>query len=636
MKIDHQMFISLYEGQVGALDDSQSSGIDALLGFLEQDTDVSDVRWAAYMLATVKEECAGTWQPIEEYGMGQGQSYGNPVTVTDPNGNTYTNIYYGRGYVQLTWEANYEKMSQNLNLGDQLLYHPEQALDPPTAYDIMSFGMRNGSFTGVGLGDFINDSGCDYVDARMIVNGLDNAGTIAGYAMTLESLLKQSSAGEGQGPGQYHIVNAPDGVNARKGPGTSFPLVHSIANNSPINITCQVQGQVVNGTNIWNQLADGTFVSDFYCDTPYFNKFSPPLPVCQGAQQPSPVPPQPSPVPPTYPHHIVNAPSGVNARKGPGTSFPVVRLVPNGSAIDITCQVQGQVVNGTNIWNQLADGTFVSDFYCDTPYFDKFSPPIPMCQGAPQPSLVPTHHSAVPPGATTYPHHIVNAPNGVNARKGPGTSFPVVQGIANNSLVNITCQVQGQVVNGSNIWNQLSDGTFVSDFYCDTPYFDKFSPPIPMCQGAPQPSPGQPAIKGDDYPFKDSPPDQEGGDPWAFYYRECTSFVAWRMNQLSVNFSNHMTGPNGTAGTFGDGYTWADNALAIGFGVDNTPTVGAIAHYDPDVSGAGDLGHVAYVAQVNEDGTIVIEEYNWFPAYGYSNPPRVIPASDVTSFIHII
>ena len=73
----------------------------------------------------------------------------------------------------------------------------------------------------------------------------------------------------------------------------------------------------------------------------------------------------------------------------------------------------------------------------------------------------------------------------MNARKGPGTSFPVVHGIANNSLINITCQVQGQVVNGSNIWNQLADGTFVSDFYCDTPNFDKFSPPIPVCQGAP-------------------------------------------------------------------------------------------------------------------------------------------------------
>ena len=29
--------------------------------------------------------------------MGQGYPYGNPVTVTDPDGNTYINTYYGRG-----------------------------------------------------------------------------------------------------------------------------------------------------------------------------------------------------------------------------------------------------------------------------------------------------------------------------------------------------------------------------------------------------------------------------------------------------------------------------------------------------------------------------------------------------------
>jgi hypothetical protein len=68
MKFDHQMFINLYEAQY-ALNDSQSSVIDALLGFLEQDTDLSDVRWAAYMLATVKWECGDAWQPIEEYDM---------------------------------------------------------------------------------------------------------------------------------------------------------------------------------------------------------------------------------------------------------------------------------------------------------------------------------------------------------------------------------------------------------------------------------------------------------------------------------------------------------------------------------------------------------------------------------------
>jgi len=429
MKFEHQMFISLYEAQYGALDASQASGIDALLGFLEQDTDVSDVRWAAYMLATTKWECADMWQPIEEYGMGQGQPYGNPVTVTGSDGKTYVNTYYGRGYVQLTWEANYQNMSYDLNLGDQLLIHPEQALDPPIAYDIMSFGMRNGSFTGVSLGDFINDSQSDYVDARQIINGLDNAELIAGYASALESLLRQSSAG---GPRQYHIVNAPNGVNARKGPGTSFPVVHSIANNSAIDIKCQVQGQIVNGSDIWNALADGTFVSDFYCDTPNFNRFSPPIPVCKYAS----------------------------------------------------------------------------------------------------------------------------------------------------------------------------------------------------------------GIKGDDYPYKDAPTDPEVVDPWNFYCTECTSFVAWRMNQLGVNFTNGMSGPNGAPPNddpvYGNGEHWADHAQTLGFLVDNTPTVGTVAHYAPNVSGAGDLGHVAYVAQVNGDGTIVVEDYNWYPPHAYSNPPRVIPASDPTSFIHIV
>lgn len=45
---------------------------------------------------------------------------------------------------------------------------------------------------------------------------------------------------------------------------------------------------------------------------------------------------------------------------------------------------------------------------------------------------------------------------------------------------------------------------FVSDFYCDTLNYDAFSPPIPVCKGAPQPPPGQPGIKGDDYPYKES------------------------------------------------------------------------------------------------------------------------------------
>ena len=158
MKIDHAKFIDLYKGQYGALNDSQASGMDKLLGFLEQDKDVGDVRWAAYMLATVKEECADEWQQVEERGKGQGYPYGDPVTVTGSDGKTYVNTYYGRGYPQLTGADLYRTMSQDLNLGDQLLIQPERALDPTISYNALSFGMRKGAFTGVGLGDFINGS----------------------------------------------------------------------------------------------------------------------------------------------------------------------------------------------------------------------------------------------------------------------------------------------------------------------------------------------------------------------------------------------------------------------------------------------------------------------------------------------
>jgi putative chitinase len=58
MKFDHDKFINLYKSQYGPLDGSQASGLRGLLGFLEQDNQVTDVRWAAYMLATVKHECA--------------------------------------------------------------------------------------------------------------------------------------------------------------------------------------------------------------------------------------------------------------------------------------------------------------------------------------------------------------------------------------------------------------------------------------------------------------------------------------------------------------------------------------------------------------------------------------------------
>lgn len=180
--VDKDKFFFLYINQYGELKTAQVNGITALLDYLEADDNVTDLCHAAYMLATTKHETAGTWRPIEEYGKGAGRKYGKPAA----NGKAF----YGRGYVQLTWAENYQAMGQAL--GVDLYNHPEFACTPDIAYKIMSRGMRKGSFTGVKLLTYINDNGCDYLHARKIINGMDCAEKIAGYAVAIEKMLKEA------------------------------------------------------------------------------------------------------------------------------------------------------------------------------------------------------------------------------------------------------------------------------------------------------------------------------------------------------------------------------------------------------------------------------------------------------------
>jgi hypothetical protein len=193
MKFDHKVFFDEYKKAFNTkLTQSQVDGIESLLTAIEQDPDITDVRWAAYMLATVKHECADKWQPIEEYGKGKGRKYGTAVTVTGSDGKTYSNVYYGRGYVQLTWDYNYKNMSGFILNNDSLYIDPSLALDPSDAYKIMSYGMRKGSFTGKKLSDYINGSKCDYKNARRIINGTDQWEKIQGYAQKIQSALEAS------------------------------------------------------------------------------------------------------------------------------------------------------------------------------------------------------------------------------------------------------------------------------------------------------------------------------------------------------------------------------------------------------------------------------------------------------------
>ncbi|HEY3567521.1 MAG TPA: hypothetical protein VGP73_06275 [Thermoanaerobaculia bacterium] len=198
MKFNHTSFFNGYRSIYGKLSQLQVSGLDNLLGYIEIDNDVNDLRWAAYMLATVKHECADTFQPITEKGAKSyfdkydagtslGKQLGNTV-----KGDGYT--FRGRGYVQITGRANYQKMSTNLGLtgDDDLVLHPEYALHPNVAYRIMSYGMRMGSFTGKKLADYIKAGGADYRNARRIINGLDKTDLIKGYAVSFETVLTNS------------------------------------------------------------------------------------------------------------------------------------------------------------------------------------------------------------------------------------------------------------------------------------------------------------------------------------------------------------------------------------------------------------------------------------------------------------
>jgi hypothetical protein len=206
MRIDHTAFFNGYRAAFGKLTQGKVSGIELLGRNMESDPNLTDLRWAAYMLATVKHECADTWQPIVERGP---RSYFDQYETGTAKGKRLGNTepgdgwrFRGRGYVQITGRANYARMTKELGLGPEadLVQDPEQALRPAISYSIMSVGMRKGLFTGKKLSDFISAGGCDYKNARRIINGLDQWARIAQYAETIEGVLRSAMIPDGPGP----------------------------------------------------------------------------------------------------------------------------------------------------------------------------------------------------------------------------------------------------------------------------------------------------------------------------------------------------------------------------------------------------------------------------------------------------
>lgn len=135
-----------------------------------------------------------------------------------------------------------------------------------------------------------------------------------------------------------------------------------------------------------------------------------------------------------------------------------------------------------------------------------------------------------------------------------------------------------------------------------------------------------------DYPYQSSTTCPGGcvEDPWKFYMRECTSFVAWRMtnDNAFTGFMNTMTGPNGQTRRLSDASNWGTAAAQMGYAVNMTPAVGSVAWWN-----TSSIKHVAWVKSIS-GSNVVIEEYNWNFNHNYNT--RTIAASSVSGYIHFM
>ena len=176
---DKEAFYKGVRGVTGPLKQVQVDVIEALLSSASH----WPTSWLAYGFATAWHEAR--MEPIEEWGKGSGRPYGKP--------GKYGQSQHGRGLVQLTWDANYEKADKELGLGGRLLKNFNLALDPDIAVKILVRGMEEGWFTAKKLADYLpSEIGTDpqFIVSRRIINGNDKAVLIAGHARLFQDAIK--------------------------------------------------------------------------------------------------------------------------------------------------------------------------------------------------------------------------------------------------------------------------------------------------------------------------------------------------------------------------------------------------------------------------------------------------------------
>jgi uncharacterized protein YraI len=149
----------------------------------------------------------------------------------------------------------------------------------------------------------------------------------------------------------------------------------------------------------------------------------------------------------------------VRARSGPGQSYPLVKLYPNGAGLAVVCQAPGSAIGTTKVWDKLNNGSYVTDNYVSTPSKTGYSAPITRC---------------------LYPYQVTPV-NGANERSGPRASASITGALPGGALAWLFCQKAGSKVGGTSIWDQIDRRHWVSDNWIATPSTTTYSKPAPGC-----------------------------------------------------------------------------------------------------------------------------------------------------------
>lgn len=175
-------FFAALKASFGSLSQDQVDGFNRLLAAMGAAG--WPVPFTAYGLVTSWHETANNLKPVEE-------AYWKDEAWRKANLRYYP--WHGRGDVQLTWEQNYRRADDELDLGGRLVANPSLALDPEISAKVLVRGMEQGWFTGKKLADYLPTGGlanaAQFAEARRIINGTDRAQQIAAQAMKMQAAL---------------------------------------------------------------------------------------------------------------------------------------------------------------------------------------------------------------------------------------------------------------------------------------------------------------------------------------------------------------------------------------------------------------------------------------------------------------